>query len=214
MNNQQTMLYQGVLIPAPCWTWICMSSWFYRAGSLAHREREGDMRPPAVRRRAHLHTGHVYRNGPRREVEDRGGSWWHWQRYEFLRGFTCRRCRSCCGIGAGGYSRGECAAPATSAWRLTHAGACYRKTMAGTGKLWVMKPITGRKTNDWQQNCQRHWLALQKHPTPVGDLFAAIRHGRMKRCFSRDTAIRYGVLHDLPSFLGVLVSSSVIRTCR
>ncbi|EPH1160868.1 TPA: hypothetical protein MAG61_005725, partial [Klebsiella pneumoniae] len=34
-------------------------------------------------------------------------------------------------------------------------------------------------------------LALQKHPTPVGDLFAAIRHGRMKRCFSRDTAIRY-----------------------
>lgn len=33
--------------------------------------------------------------------------------------------------------------------------------------------------------------ALQKHPTPVGDLYAAIRHGRMKRCFSRDTAIRY-----------------------
>jgi hypothetical protein len=24
-------------------------------------------------------------------------------------------------------------------------------------------------------------LALQKHHTPVGDLFAAIRHGRMKR---------------------------------
>ncbi|HHT0512591.1 TPA: hypothetical protein ACTW9A_002454 [Raoultella planticola] len=34
-------------------------------------------------------------------------------------------------------------------------------------------------------------LALQKHHTPVGDLFAAIRHGRMKRCFSRGTAIRY-----------------------
>ncbi|HFF8588241.1 TPA: hypothetical protein ACGEYN_005314 [Raoultella ornithinolytica] len=34
-------------------------------------------------------------------------------------------------------------------------------------------------------------LALQKHHTPVGDLYAAIRHGRMKRCFSRDTAIRY-----------------------
>ncbi|WP_159869412.1 MULTISPECIES: hypothetical protein [unclassified Raoultella] len=32
-------------------------------------------------------------------------------------------------------------------------------------------------------------LALQKHHTPVGDLFAAIRHGRMKRCFSRGTAI-------------------------
>ncbi|EFQ4654673.1 hypothetical protein PF467_004081 [Salmonella enterica] len=32
-------------------------------------------------------------------------------------------------------------------------------------------------------------LALQKHHTPVGDLYAAIRHGRMKRCFSRDTAI-------------------------
>ncbi|MCW9549659.1 hypothetical protein [Klebsiella oxytoca] len=34
-------------------------------------------------------------------------------------------------------------------------------------------------------------LALQKHPTPVGNLYAAKRHGRMKRCFSRDTAIRY-----------------------
>lgn len=44
-------------------------------------------------------------------------------------------------------------------------------------------------------------LALQKHPTPVGDLFAAIRHGRMKRCFSRDTAIRYlAFFADLPSF--------------
>ena len=34
-------------------------------------------------------------------------------------------------------------------------------------------------------------LAFQKHHTPVGDLYVAIRHGRMKRCFSRDTAIRY-----------------------
>ena len=34
-------------------------------------------------------------------------------------------------------------------------------------------------------------LALQKHHTPVGDLYAAVRHGRLKRCFSRDTAIRY-----------------------
>lgn len=34
-------------------------------------------------------------------------------------------------------------------------------------------------------------MALQKHHTPVGNLFVAIRHGRMKRCFSRDTAIRY-----------------------
>jgi len=34
-------------------------------------------------------------------------------------------------------------------------------------------------------------LALQKYATPVGDLFVAIRHGRMKRCFSRETAIRY-----------------------
>lgn len=32
-------------------------------------------------------------------------------------------------------------------------------------------------------------LALQKHHTPVGDLYVAIRHGRMKRCFSRGTAI-------------------------
>ncbi|EPS5421670.1 TPA: hypothetical protein NHV36_005512 [Klebsiella michiganensis] len=34
-------------------------------------------------------------------------------------------------------------------------------------------------------------LALHKYETPVGYLFAAVRHGRMKRCFSRDTAIRY-----------------------
>lgn len=34
-------------------------------------------------------------------------------------------------------------------------------------------------------------LALQKYHTPVGDLFVAAHHGRMKRCFSRDTAIRY-----------------------
>ncbi len=34
-------------------------------------------------------------------------------------------------------------------------------------------------------------LALQKHDTPVGPLFVAEYHGRMKKCFSRDTAIRY-----------------------
>lgn len=34
-------------------------------------------------------------------------------------------------------------------------------------------------------------LAFQKYPTPVGVLYVAMRHGRMKRCFSRDTAIRY-----------------------
>ena len=34
-------------------------------------------------------------------------------------------------------------------------------------------------------------LALQKHTTPVGPLFVAARHGRQKKCFSRDTAIRY-----------------------
>ncbi|WP_444878193.1 hypothetical protein [Citrobacter koseri] len=33
--------------------------------------------------------------------------------------------------------------------------------------------------------------ALQKHGTPVGPLFVAERHGRIKKCFSRDTAIRY-----------------------
>ncbi|BFU33026.1 hypothetical protein GPC19245_10090 [Enterobacter asburiae] len=33
--------------------------------------------------------------------------------------------------------------------------------------------------------------ALQKHDTPVGPLFVAVRHGRIKKCFSRDTAIRY-----------------------
>ncbi|MEH5011196.1 hypothetical protein [Phytobacter diazotrophicus] len=34
-------------------------------------------------------------------------------------------------------------------------------------------------------------LAFQKHQTPVGDLFVAARHGRMKRCFSSGTAIRH-----------------------
>ena len=34
-------------------------------------------------------------------------------------------------------------------------------------------------------------LAFQIHHTPVGTLFVAMRHGRIKRCFSRDTAIRY-----------------------
>ncbi|EGY4557774.1 hypothetical protein KG918_004027 [Salmonella enterica] len=34
-------------------------------------------------------------------------------------------------------------------------------------------------------------LAFQKYDTPVGPLFVAIRHGRTKKCFSRDTAIRY-----------------------
>lgn len=33
--------------------------------------------------------------------------------------------------------------------------------------------------------------ALQKHTTPVGPLFVAERHGRQKKCFSSDTAIRY-----------------------
>ncbi|WGE30490.1 hypothetical protein PHA77_07775 [Edwardsiella tarda] len=34
-------------------------------------------------------------------------------------------------------------------------------------------------------------LALQKYDTPVGPVFVAEHHGRMKKCFSRDTAIRY-----------------------
>ncbi|MDF7760837.1 hypothetical protein PU683_15055 [Kosakonia cowanii] len=34
-------------------------------------------------------------------------------------------------------------------------------------------------------------LALQKHDTPAGPLFVARRHGRIKKCFTRDTAIRY-----------------------
>jgi len=33
--------------------------------------------------------------------------------------------------------------------------------------------------------------ALKTHDTPVGPLFVAQRHGRIKKCFSRDTAIRY-----------------------
>lgn len=33
--------------------------------------------------------------------------------------------------------------------------------------------------------------ALQKYGTPVGPVFVAEYHGRMKKCFSRDTAIRY-----------------------
>lgn len=34
-------------------------------------------------------------------------------------------------------------------------------------------------------------LALQKHDTPVGPLFVAVHHGLIKKCFTRDTAIRY-----------------------
>lgn len=33
--------------------------------------------------------------------------------------------------------------------------------------------------------------ALQKHITPAGPLFVAARHGRQKKCFTIDTAIRY-----------------------
>lgn len=33
--------------------------------------------------------------------------------------------------------------------------------------------------------------ALQKHITPAGPLFVAKRHGRQKKCFTIDTAIRY-----------------------
>ncbi|TNL00992.1 hypothetical protein CYD30_28410 [Kosakonia cowanii] len=33
--------------------------------------------------------------------------------------------------------------------------------------------------------------ALQKHDTPAGPLFVAALHGRTKKCFTRDTAIRY-----------------------
>jgi hypothetical protein len=53
-------------------------------------------------------------------------------------------------------------------------------------------------------------LALQ-HPTPVGDLFAAIRHGRMKRCFSRIPQFVTWRSSDLELW-AFLVSSSVIRT--
>ena len=34
-------------------------------------------------------------------------------------------------------------------------------------------------------------LALQQHDTPAGPLFVARRHGRVKKCFTRDTAIRH-----------------------
>lgn len=34
-------------------------------------------------------------------------------------------------------------------------------------------------------------LALKRHDTPAGPLFVAQRHGRIKKCFTRDTAIRY-----------------------
>lgn len=34
-------------------------------------------------------------------------------------------------------------------------------------------------------------VAFHKYDTPVGPLFVAKRHGRIKKCFSRDTAIRH-----------------------
>lgn len=44
-------------------------------------------------------------------------------------------------------------------------------------------------------------LALQKHPTQVGDLFAAIRHGSHEAVLQPGYRNSLpGVLHDLPSF--------------
>lgn len=34
-------------------------------------------------------------------------------------------------------------------------------------------------------------FALQRHDTPAGPLFVAQRHGRIKKCFTQETAIRY-----------------------
>lgn len=34
-------------------------------------------------------------------------------------------------------------------------------------------------------------LVFKKYDTPAGPVFVARRHGRIKKCFSRDTAIRY-----------------------
>ena len=60
-------------------------------------------------------------------------------------------------------------------------------------------------------------LAFQKYHTPVGDLFVAARHGRMKRCFSRDTAIRH-LAHFLTSHAfarsGFMERHPDTRECR
>ncbi|WP_439412958.1 hypothetical protein [Enterobacter ludwigii] len=34
-------------------------------------------------------------------------------------------------------------------------------------------------------------MAFKRHDTPAGPLFVAQRHGRIKKCFSQNTAIRY-----------------------
>lgn len=45
--------------------------------------------------------------------------------------------------------------------------------------------------NDIKKITESITLAFQKYDTPAGPLFVAQRHGRIKKCFSRDTAIRH-----------------------
>ena len=42
-------------------------------------------------------------------------------------------------------------------------------------------------------------LALQKHDTPVGPLFVAVRHGRIKMLHPRHSDPVSGALHDFRS---------------
>lgn len=45
--------------------------------------------------------------------------------------------------------------------------------------------------NDIKTITESITVAFQKYDTPVGPLFVAKRYGRIKKCFSRDTAIRH-----------------------
>ncbi|SBX78890.1 Uncharacterised protein [Klebsiella pneumoniae] len=74
MNNQQTMLYQGVLIPRPVLNVDLHVLPDFTGRVVVHIENG---RVICDRQLFDDEHGHVYRNGPRRGVEDRGGSWWH-----------------------------------------------------------------------------------------------------------------------------------------
>ena len=46
-------------------------------------------------------------------------------------------------------------------------------------------------------------LAIRIYETPAGPLFVAVRHGRIKKCFTRDTAIRYLALFMTTQAFGI-----------
>lgn len=78
MNNQQTMLYQGVLIPRPVLNVDLHVLPDFTGRVVLHIENGRVICDRQLFDDEHICTlATIYRNGPRRGVEDRGGSWWH-----------------------------------------------------------------------------------------------------------------------------------------